>query len=182
MERDHEEGSVRYETGHGERAPPTRWPLNSKRFNAGYLRRLAEAMELPMTASADELRQMIDGQLAETEREAQDIQVALDSADPGAAFSLEDEGEIFLTVAAVEDPVEPESEEYPELEAETGGEDLCHKVESLTTKNQALKSEVSSLEKRLCEAKARFREMWRNNCECLAEYDEIIAQKYVKIA
>ena len=40
-------------------------PLNSKRLTAALLRQLAGGLELPVTASPDELRQLIEGKLEE---------------------------------------------------------------------------------------------------------------------
>ena len=42
---------------------PIRLPLNSRRLTTNHLRCLAAELELPTEASADELRQMIDGKL-----------------------------------------------------------------------------------------------------------------------
>ena len=44
---------------------PIRLPLNSKRLTAHHLWHLAAELEVPTGASADELRQMIDGKLSE---------------------------------------------------------------------------------------------------------------------
>ena len=40
-------------------------PLYSRRLKAGYLRQLPAALGLPVTASGDEIRQMIKGNLTE---------------------------------------------------------------------------------------------------------------------
>ena len=53
------------ELGHHDHAPPMRLPLNSKRLKASHLRWLVTALEVPTAALGDELRQMIDGRLAE---------------------------------------------------------------------------------------------------------------------
>ena len=53
------------ELGRHDHAPPMRLPLNS--------RRLATALEVPTAASGDELRQMIDGRLAEGGKETWNI-------------------------------------------------------------------------------------------------------------
>ena len=66
-------------TERGER-PRTRLPLNSKRLTASQLKRLAAALEVPTTAAADEVRQMIEGKLAEGGREPPNVQVAQDDA------------------------------------------------------------------------------------------------------
>ena len=61
-----------------EHSPLMRMPLNSRRLTAGHLRRLAAALDVPTGASTDELRQVIDGKLAEEGRETQNIQVVLE--------------------------------------------------------------------------------------------------------
>ena len=51
---------------------------------------------------------------------------------------------------------------------------LQRDVDSLIQGDQ---EEVSSLEQRLFSEKAHFHEMWRMNCQCLAEYDKLVASK-----
>ena len=51
----------------------------------------------------------------------------------------------------------------------------------LTRENQAPKAEVSEFEKKLCDEKSRFRDMWHTNCQCSAECDEEITAKNVEI-
>ena len=80
---------------------PIRLPLNSKRLTVGHLRRLASALEVPTGASADEIRQMIDGKLSEAGLEVPNVQVILPTSEPGCEFSLEDEEGKFLTVPAI---------------------------------------------------------------------------------
>ena len=41
------------------------YPLNSRRLIAVYLQHIAEALSLPSTGSADEVRQLIEGKLQE---------------------------------------------------------------------------------------------------------------------
>ena len=40
---------------------------------------------------------------------------------------------------------------------------------------------MSELRQQITEEKTRFREMWRSNCRCLAEYDSVVAEKDVEI-
>ncbi len=93
------------EIGSGEetgRIRPTRLlrvPLNSKRLTAGHLRRLAEALQLPTTTSADELCQMIDGKLIEEGKDPHNVQVVLEGVEPKSEFSLEDADGRFLDVS-----------------------------------------------------------------------------------
>ena len=59
-----------------------RLPFNSKRLTTNHLRHLASELEVPTTASPDEIRQMIDGKLTEAGREVLNVQVVLISARP----------------------------------------------------------------------------------------------------
>ena len=88
----------------------------------------------------------------------------------------------FLVVPAEEethggtsDPSEHGEEEEQEVDT------LRRELEALAEENQALKVEVSALEHKLHDEKARFRESWRTNCQCLAEYDEVIAARDAEI-
>ncbi len=75
--------------------PPGRLlPLNSRRLTGRHIRAIAEALQLPTKASIDELRQLIDGKLAETERDSQNVQV-LESRESGLLFLLDETG-VFL--------------------------------------------------------------------------------------
>ena len=53
--------------------PRTRFPLNSKRLTVSHLKQIAAAMGLPTTASADELRQMIESEVQSRGRNVQVI-------------------------------------------------------------------------------------------------------------
>ena len=154
-----------------------RLPLNSKRLTKSHLRRLANQLDVPTGASADEIRQMIDGKLSEAGRNAMNIQVVLVTAHPDSKFSLEDEEGKFLTVQAgdVEDDDSPQSE-YSE-----SGDDTNVELDSLKEENRALHDQVSHLETKLEDEKTRFRELWRTNRRCLAEYDALISAKDKKI-
>ena len=139
---------------------------------------------MAITASGDELRQTIDGKLTGDGRETQNIQVVL-TGGPSSEFFLYDvDGRFFTVQATVEgtqsesfEPSEQDPNEESQLEADT----LRMELEALTRENQALKAEVSVLEQKLSDEKSRFREMWRTNCQCLAECDEEITNKDVDI-
>ena len=173
------------EPGEGESrlgsAASIRLPLNSKRLTTNHLRRLASELEVPTTASPDEIRQMIDGKLTEAGREVLNVQVVLVSAQPTCEFSLEDEGGKFLTVPAAE-PGAPEDPTPSEpREGEGGEEELREEIEALKRENQTLHDHMSTLENKLEEEKVRFRDLWRTNCRCLAEYDALISAKDTEI-
>ena len=161
-----------------ESVTPVRLPLNSKRLTVSHLRRLASEVGVPTDASADELRQMIDGKLTEDGRDALNIQVVLLSVDPSSEFSLEDEGGKFLTVpAAVWEAEEDNEQRESEDEQPTDDSALRQELETLQGENQALQDRVACLEQSLQDEKTRFRELWRTNCRCLVEYDSILVTK-----
>ena len=67
----------------------SRWrtvPLNSRRVTAPILRCVAVNLGVPTSASAEELRQMIDGRLIEQGREPRDVQAVIE---PGGTDALE---------------------------------------------------------------------------------------------
>ena len=173
-ERSDEPRWERERLGRGERAsqapPSMRMPLNSKRLKAGHLRRLAAALGVPTAASADELRQMIDGKLTEEGKEVRNVQVVLGGADPTSEFALEDEEGRFLIVPATEEENRRDGEEQD-------ANILKRELDTLAEENQSLKAEVSGLKDKLHEEKARIRDLWRTNCQCMAEYDDEIAAK-----
>ena len=103
-----------------------RLPLNSRRLKTDHLRRLAAALDMAVTASGDELHQMIDGKLTGDGRETQNIQVVL-TGGPSFEFFLEDADGRFLTVQATvegtqsesSEPLEHDPNEESQLEADT---------------------------------------------------------------
>ena len=90
-----EEGDERYV----ELAPRGRpLPLNSKRLTAAHVQQLARTLGLPTTASPDNIRQMIDGKLAEIGREPPNFQVVVQREVEGdrAYLYLQDASGVFL--------------------------------------------------------------------------------------
>ena len=79
-------------------------PLNSRRLTAQILRSLAAGLDIPTSASNEELWQMIKGKLLEQEREPRDVQVVIMAAateGTGASperIMLQDEDGVFLEV------------------------------------------------------------------------------------
>ena len=82
------------------------FPLNSRRLTTPLLRCIAAHLELPTSASAEDLRQMLDGKLVTMEREPREVQVVLAALELEAAADtllLQDEEGVFLTVALTQD-------------------------------------------------------------------------------
>lgn len=151
-------------------------PLNSKRLTAAHLRRLATAVGVPATAAGDEVRTMVEGKMAELGREPQNVQVVL-GATPLDAFSLLDADGPFLTVEAEEEAPEEERPELSDAESERSEGEL----QGLREELEAVRAENEGLREQLDHEKMRVREVWRTNCQCLAEYDQLIGQQEAEI-
>ena len=183
MEHEESEISSGEELGRHEPTSTMRLPLNSRRLKAEQLRRLAAVLDVPTTASADELRQMIDGKLTGEGKVTQNIQVVFEGTDLTSKFSLEDEEGRFLTIPMRDEQANTGACELNHTEdgEEQQADILRRELQALTEENQTLKEEVSRLKQQLHDEKARFRSLWRTNCQCLAEYDGVILAKECEI-
>ena len=65
-------------------------PLRSGRLTAMHLRKLAKALGVPMSATIEDLRLMIDGKLAEMDKQPQNVQVVIDDAEEGRVVNAWD--------------------------------------------------------------------------------------------
>lgn len=74
--------------------------INLKRVTTTTLQQLAKGLDLPITTSAEVLRQMIDGKLIEMDHGLPNVQVVTLTPEVGGEprLLLQDEGGIFLTV------------------------------------------------------------------------------------
>ena len=158
-------------------------PLNSRRLTAVHVRQLAKAMGVPTEAATDEVCQMIEGKLAEDEREPRNVQVVMMGE---ASLALWDDNGEFLRA----EPEEQRDDEPPALTSgaefeEEGEQDeveyLRVALRAVTAENEGLKNEVRSLNEMVRREKARAKEMWRANCEYLAEHDELTTAKDAEI-
>ena len=130
---------------------------------------------------------MIEGKLTESGREPRNVQVVVGNSEASAGASLalwDDEGE-FLQAEPEEETTE-EQREPADLESEPDGEEeeirsLRAALREATTENESLRAQVSSLSGMVMKEKTRAKEMWRANCEYLAEHDELIAAKDAEI-
>ena len=129
---------------------------------------------------------MIDGKLTEMGREPPNVQVVVQREVEGgrAYIYLQDATGVFL-----ESEPDPEPSAHGTEKEEETGEEESDEVETLkqaldeaTEKNAALAREVSSLREGLQKQKDRVKELWKINCEQLAEHDSIIAAKDVEIS
>ena len=150
-------------------------PLNSKRLTVVHLKRLALALDLPMTAASEELRQMVERKLEEQGREPLNVQVILGTT-PHDVFRLQDADGIFLTVEEEEEPVDDS-----QLPDHSGSEGSEEELQTLKAEVEEMNAENATLCLKVEQAKTRHRELWQANCQCLAEYDELITQQEAEI-
>ena len=77
------------------------YPLNSKRISLAQLRQLAQALDLPVTASMADLKVMVEEKLRELERDPVNIQIVVKEIPDGSqSLELQDESGTFLEATA----------------------------------------------------------------------------------
>ena len=163
-------------------------PLNSRRLTAARLRQLARGMDLPTTATIEDLRQIIDGKVAEMGHEPRNVQVQLH---PDRLELLDLEGSFLNVTTLGGDPgrgYEGEADSIPAL-SDAGLEDgrgevdeLREWVETLTAEKTEQANAIQALQEQLEEAKQRMRTLWRTSCAQLEEYDRTLADRDAQIA
>lgn len=104
------------------------------------------------------------------------MQVVLGTT-PRDSFSLRNADGTFLTVGTEEDAPVGGTPEQSGPELEGSGDEL----KTLRAELEAVKAEKEELCQQVEQEKKRFRELWKTNCQCLAEYDELIAQQQAEI-
>ena len=139
-------------------------------------------------------------------RQPRNVQVELIETEGGVAISLRDDDGAFLE----SQPEDPENEEDGGQVGDRAGEDnegdpardgtredgeeggsrgaspdaaaLEAEVSRLTDENTGLHTEVSELRERVENRKRKYKQLWRDSCEQMADYDAIIAEKETEIA
>ena len=114
---------------HGGELTPvtTAYPLNSRRLTAHVFARIARKLELPTTAPLADLRQIVEGRLAEGGHEPTNVEVLVAQSELGSTITLRDEGGVFLEVPPEEQDSRPDERGSPSeregREFEEAGED-----------------------------------------------------------
>jgi hypothetical protein len=174
-------------------------PLNSRRLTAAYLRQLTEALELSTTGSAEELRQQIEGSLAE--REDPTIQVAVQETSQieTVLWLVDSDGPFLQTAPSHRDSKESGESEHAYQQLLESHEKLS---DELTTARQQLEEEclktaelhaeleahtaeepsvqageVERLREELEKEKDKRKQVWKTSCEQVAEQDTLLASK-----
>ena len=98
-------------------------PLRSRRLTAVHLRKLAKALGVPVSATIEDLRLMIDGKLAAMDKEPQNVQVVIADTEEGGVecLVLQDETGVFLRTT--DGDTTDEDRTRREDESESGGVD-----------------------------------------------------------
>ena len=164
------------------------FPLNSRRMKKLYLRKVAEKLELPSTATANDLRQMIDGKLWEMGHEPQNVQVAVQESQDGEVMQLLGAYGVFLELE-----IEPTR---PECDVDSQDDDLSshadshnsnpnpfleEELETLQGERDELREQVEQLKDDLTEEKQQVKELWRRNCTQSAQMDCLLQEKDAEI-
>jgi hypothetical protein len=181
-------------------------PMNSKRLTVAHLRQVAEALGLPTSGSADQIRQLIEGKLeGEDDRDVANVQVIIqESPQVQIKLSLVDGDGVFLETSPTIKTVEKtESALTRELsEATRQNEALREELASALQLWEDEKKEVAVLREKLasCEeseahvskitrlktelkmAKEKSKQMWTISCSQSREQEELLAEKDEELA
>ena len=133
-------------------------PLRSRRLTAVHLRRLAKALGVPVSATIEDLRLMIDGKLAEMDKEPQNVQVVIaDTVEGGVECQvLQDETGVFLRTTDG-DPTD-EDRTRREDESESGGteKDVPVTVDTLQAELQEARLKQTEMAEQLASKQAEL--------------------------
>ena len=149
-------------------------PLNSRRLTVSLLRQLAAGLGVPSTASQGDLRPMIEGKLSDDGHNPLRTQVVLREVELGTLVCLQDEAGVFREIEPPE-PDDPEDSLHSSLSEEDEDESEPEIVASLRAEILQLKAELEA-------QKAKTRDLWRLNCEQLAEMDGSLVEKDEEIS
>ncbi len=72
-----------------------------KKLTVALLKQLAGDLEVPATASSDEIRQLIEGKLSELGHDSRNVQVLVQDTGSGTHLGLQDGHRVFLEVEPV---------------------------------------------------------------------------------
>ena len=163
-------------------------PLNSRRLTITMLKQLAGALGLPRSASADELRQLISGQLEGMDKEPMQVQVVLQKTEAGVHITLRDLEGVFLEAR------QPAVEESDQVREEHGDEDdkedaeagkeietMREEIETLQEEKRSLQLDVDSMKRETEKLRNKVKEMWKMNCAQLTQFDAILMEKEEEI-
>ena len=183
--------------------PCVQYPLNSKRLAAWHLRALAQALELPTTGSAGQLRQCIEAVVG-TDHEYQNAVVTVRES-PKTEYSIalaDADGEFLASEPVYSDTRRVRFDEELQNQAELYAtrrklEEANHLLE-LAAVSERKQAEVvaelqqdceeqatetcDGLRQQLAMEKEKTRRTWRASCDHLAQQDTVIMAQDEKVA
>ena len=158
------------------------------------------AIDLPTSGSVDETRAMISGKLEQMGRDPRNVQIVV-RRDPSGQESLllVDMDGAFIDTGVMEETgrssacgrgADRRDEESDSTSSDRGSPTLDERAElraenaALIARNTALTKDVSYLKEEVAKVNdlrrkdsERVRELWRENCEQVADFDQAIAAK-----
>ena len=174
------------------------FPLNSRRLTTKHLQLVAETMKLPTSMSTEELRQLIDGTLADMDH------------DPANSCRVAEQGEALQNLQEqLEDALQQNMElktqlqeeqrcsedlhkswEYEKERAATVQRQLEAEIEKADQaegnvkqpKCQASQEEVKQLKGALQTEKDKAKQVWKRNCQQLTEQEALLNCKEKEIS
>ena len=178
--------SVQGHTQHSRTNLP--FPLNSRRMKAVYLRRVADKLGLPSNATANDLRQIVEGKLREMGHEPGNLQVAVEESPTTETLQLLNAYGPIVTVRydkplqALKEEIDHRPQSRSSLSSVEADQVLLEQVQTLREERDELQEEVTQLQGKLEVEKQRVRELWQGNCEQSAQMDLILQDKDAEIA
>ena len=176
-----------------------RYLLNSRNLKAAWIQRIAQSLELPTAASTSEIRQMIDGRLADLWYEAANMQVVIQGeADESAIFLVDDSG-IIKSIEqinahhshVISDPTNSTSD-APWAQTESPGfieqiavltselEQATSRIAGLKLELNAASTEIASLKSTLDKQRLKAKLLWCENCTLQLKHEDEIDSKIEK--
>ena len=194
------------------RVLPTTFPLNSRRLTARVIKGIARELGLDVSAGArEDILLAVEGKIGHMGREPQNVRVEITEYDGKTIAVMRDEQgtvvESTLEEAQSEQDRNLGEESSGDVDRESDGvtireglgnktaalEDeisrlasenveLREKTSRLSEDITSLNVEVSRLRGGMEEEREKYRRLWRDSCQQLAEYDGAISEKEVEVA
>ena len=170
----------------------TAYHINSRRLKTRQLRRIAAALGLAESASAEDTRTIIEGKLREMDKDPAEVQVIVKDLEgnDGTLFLINDEGVIITVKALLDSHVTSEttsttsscsalrskhdsrssSAEPNPLEATV--KELRSALEEEQQRAANHLAELTSAKEALAREKQKVKRMWRDKCEQLLRHED----------
>ena len=170
----------------------TTYHLNSRRLKTRQLRRIAAALGLAESASAEDTRTIIKGKLREMDKDPAEVQVIVKDleGDDGTLFLINDEGVIITVEALLDSHVTSETTSTTSsrsaLRSEHDSRSSSAEPNPLEATVRELRSaleeeqqraadhlaELTSAKEALAREKQKVKRMWRDKCEQLLRHED----------